>query len=74
MNDDGPGRVRLHHEHYQRPGISEWSCGHTAGAVCAECYRRLANKANELAEEVQALRDQVAECETIIQRMEGVIK
>lgn len=48
----------------ERPGISEWSCGHTAGAVCAECYRRLAAKANELAEEVYRLRALVAECMT----------
>jgi len=29
----------------------EWTCGHTAGAHCAECYRILAWRAHELAEE-----------------------
>jgi hypothetical protein len=29
----------------------EWSCGHVAGSVCAECFRLLAAKAHELAEE-----------------------
>lgn len=28
----------------------DWTCGHTAGAVCAECYRLLAEKAHKLAE------------------------
>ena len=27
----------------------EWTCGHKAGAACAECYRLLAAKAHELA-------------------------
>ena len=38
---------------------AEWSCGHVAGAVCAECYRQLAQRANELAEENQRLRDEI---------------
>jgi hypothetical protein len=29
----------------------EWSCGHNAGATCRECYRALAWRAHELAEE-----------------------
>lgn len=29
-----------------------WTCGHVAGAMCAECYRLLAQRAHELAEEV----------------------
>ena len=43
------------------PGISEWSCGHVAGSVCAECYRQLPAKAHALAEEVQRLRDAIDE-------------
>jgi len=29
----------------------EWTCGHVAGAMCQECYRLLAQRAHELAEE-----------------------
>ena len=29
----------------------EWTCGHVSGAMCAECFRVLARRANELAEE-----------------------
>jgi len=38
---------------------AQWTCGHVAGAVCAECYRLLAQKAHELAEENQRLRDEL---------------
>jgi hypothetical protein len=39
------------------PGtVAVWTCGHEAGAVCAECYRDLARKAHELQEEVDRLR------------------
>ena len=37
----------------------EWSCGHVAGDMCQECYRALAAKANELAEENLELRAEV---------------
>jgi len=30
---------------------TEWTCGHVAGAVCAECFQELARRANQLAEE-----------------------
>lgn len=30
----------------------DWSCGHVAGSVCAECYQALARRANKLAEQV----------------------
>jgi len=30
---------------------SKWTCGHVGGAMCAECYRILAWRAHELAEE-----------------------
>jgi outer membrane murein-binding lipoprotein Lpp len=40
---------------------AEWSCGHVAGSMCAECYRELAAKAHELAEDNDSLRDQLAE-------------
>lgn len=44
------------------PGTeAEWTCGHRGGAVCAECYRLLASKAHELAEEVHKLRDAIEE-------------
>lgn len=36
-----------------------WSCGHTGGAVCAECHRELARKAHELQMEVDRLREQL---------------
>jgi hypothetical protein len=38
---------------------AEWTCGHIAGAVCAECHRILAQRANELAVENIRLRDRV---------------
>jgi len=38
----------------------EWTCGHVAGAMCAECYRLLAQRANALAEENERLRDELA--------------
>jgi hypothetical protein len=34
----------------------DWTCGHHAGAMCAECWRELAAKAIELAEENLRLR------------------
>lgn len=37
--------------------VAEWTCGHTGGAVCAECFRLLAAKAHQLQEEVDRLRD-----------------
>jgi transcription elongation factor Elf1 len=40
-------------------GDPDWTCGHTAGAVCAECYRLLAVKATELQAEVDRLHDLV---------------
>jgi hypothetical protein len=39
--------------------MNEWSCGHHAGAVCAECYRQLAWRAHELAEENFRLREEL---------------
>jgi hypothetical protein len=51
------------------PGIDrtvwEWSCGHSAASICAECYRELAAEAHRLAEENLALRDRVAELEIL---------
>jgi hypothetical protein len=38
---------------------AEWTCGHVAGAVCAECHRILIQRANELAEENLRLRERV---------------
>jgi hypothetical protein len=43
----------------------EWTCGHHASAMCAECYRILAQRANELAEEnliLRALTEAIGEC------------
>jgi hypothetical protein len=34
----------------------EWSCGHVAGSMCAECFRELAAKAHVLAEECERLK------------------
>jgi len=42
----------------------EWSCGHTAGAMCQECYRLLAARAHELAEENLGVREALQEIET----------
>lgn len=42
-----------------RPISDAWTCGHTAGAVCAECYRELAAKAHDLAEENIELRHRI---------------
>lgn len=39
---------------------AEWTCGHVGGAQCAECYRALARRAHELADENQKLRGVVA--------------
>jgi hypothetical protein len=39
---------------------AEWTCGHVGGAHCAECYRALARRAHELADENQKLRGVVA--------------
>lgn len=38
-----------------------WTCGHRAGAMCAECYRELARKAGELAEEGRLLREELVD-------------
>jgi len=32
-----------------RTSDTQWICGHVAGAMCAECYRALAQAATELA-------------------------
>jgi len=39
----------------------EWTCGHVAGSVCAECHLMLIRKANDLARENMALRELVDE-------------
>jgi hypothetical protein len=39
---------------------AEWTCGHTGGAHCAECYRILARRAHQLAEENMELRATVS--------------
>lgn len=36
-----------------------WTCGHVAGAACAECYRLLAQKTAQLQERVDKLQDEV---------------
>lgn len=38
-----------------------WTCGHVSGAFCTECYMILAQRAHELAEECERLREQLAE-------------
>jgi hypothetical protein len=42
---------------------AEWTCGHVGGAMCVECYRILAARAHELAEENLQLRERVADLE-----------
>jgi hypothetical protein len=44
----------------------EWSCGHVADEVCAECFRLLAAKAHELQMEVDRLSDQVDDMRNMI--------
>ena len=39
------------------PDVSEWTCGHEASAVCAECHRELTAKSNRLAAENMLLID-----------------
>ncbi len=39
----------------------QWTCGHVAGAMCAECYRELARRAHELSEENDRLRERLQE-------------
>jgi len=36
-----------------------WTCGHTAEAMCAECWRELALKATALAAEIERLKETV---------------
>lgn len=45
-----------------------WTCGHVASWVCAECFRELAAKAHQLAEENLMLRDRVAELTATVHR------
>jgi hypothetical protein len=45
------------------PGYDLWSCGHVAQSMCGECYRLLAQRANELAQENQRLREQLVEAQ-----------
>jgi hypothetical protein len=40
---------------------AEWTCGHTAGMVCAECHQILARKATELAAENMRLCELLAD-------------
>lgn len=37
----------------------KWICGHTASAVCGQCYASLVATAKNLAEENLLLRDQI---------------
>lgn len=48
-SEPGPAQPRVRIE-------EEWTCGHTAGSMCVECYRLLAARAHELAEENLKLR------------------
>ena len=38
---------------------SYWTCGHQANGMCSECYRELARKAGELAEEGRLHRERI---------------
>jgi hypothetical protein len=48
----------------------EWSCGHVAGSMCAECYSELAGKANKLAAENILLREIIDRLHQIIELVE----
>jgi hypothetical protein len=48
--------------------IAEWTCGHLAGSMCAECFRELAMKAGELAEEGRLLREGVADLNAVVSK------
>lgn len=37
--------------------VDQWTCGHTAGAMCAQCYSELAAKAHKQAEEIERLQE-----------------
>jgi len=47
---------------------TEWICGHTAGAVCAECYRALARRAANLADEVFELNERIDVLRSMLRR------
>jgi len=40
-------------------GQTAWSCGHFAGAVCAECHLELIRRANAIAAENVRLREEI---------------
>lgn len=56
------------------PGLMEWTCGHHATAVCSECYRLLAKKAHELAEENMRLRQTADEYQAMAQEALDIAK
>jgi hypothetical protein len=37
---------------FQATAAVEWTCGHVAGMVCAECYTELSRRANALAAQI----------------------
>jgi hypothetical protein len=51
--------------------IAEWSCGHLAGSMCAECFRELAMKAGELAEEGRLQREQLVDLHHVVDKQAG---
>lgn len=50
----------------QRASEPPWTCGHVAGAMCAECHRLLAGRAHELAEENARLRALIDELNNLL--------
>lgn len=47
----------------------EWTCGHVATAVCADCYKILVQRANELQAECDRLMDLVQQYEIRFSRL-----
>jgi len=53
---------------------ADWTCGHRAGSMCAECYRELAQNANKLAAEVTRLREQKQELQARNVELEAMVQ
>ena len=52
----------------------EWTCGHTAGAMCQECYRLLAERAHVLAEQNIRLNKQVSDARNMLLTLKQIIE
>lgn len=43
--------------------LEEWTCGHMATSVCAECHKNLIAKMNDLVQDLDRLQDLMAQYE-----------